>query len=95
MSHNTEQLGRKLRKIRETIGVSRPQFAQLLGMPPTTLKNYELGYRETGSGVLLTIANHPQLASAFPYLMSQDRELDSLQLNEVPSWQEVMKCPAA
>lgn len=38
--------GHKLRAIRETLNLSRPAMAELLGVPPTTLKNYELMYRE-------------------------------------------------
>ena len=39
-------LAAKLRRLREHLGMSRPAFAELLGIPPTTLKNYENGYRE-------------------------------------------------
>ena len=39
-------LAAKLRRIREHLGMSRQAFAELLGIPPTTLKNYENGYRE-------------------------------------------------
>lgn len=36
----------RIRMMREAIGLSRPKFAELIDVPPTTLKNYELGYRE-------------------------------------------------
>lgn len=36
----------RIRMLREALGLSRPKFAELVGVPPTTLKNYELGYRE-------------------------------------------------
>ena len=43
MNLSTLSVGQKIRLIRETVGLSRPKFAELLGVPPTTLKNYELG----------------------------------------------------
>ncbi|RQM78041.1 XRE family transcriptional regulator [Aeromonas jandaei] len=59
---------KRLRTLRENMGLSRPKFADLLGIPPTTLKNYELNYREIGGGVLLLIAQHPQLSVHFHWL---------------------------
>lgn len=38
----------RIRMIREALDLSRPKFAELIGVPATTLKNYELGYREVG-----------------------------------------------
>lgn len=55
MKHTTnlEELttvGKRLRYVRdETLEISRPAMADLMGIPPTTLKNYELGYRDFGS----------------------------------------------
>ncbi|MFQ2147380.1 helix-turn-helix domain-containing protein [Aeromonas jandaei] len=59
---------KRLRTLRENMGLSRPKFADLLGIPPTTLKNYELNYREIGGGALLLIAQHPQLSVHFDWL---------------------------
>ncbi|HGE8241112.1 helix-turn-helix domain-containing protein [Aeromonas veronii] len=43
-------IGRRLRFVRDTaLELSRPKLADLMGIPPTTLKNYELGYRDFGS----------------------------------------------
>ncbi|MGL4889748.1 MAG: helix-turn-helix domain-containing protein [Aeromonas veronii] len=60
---------KRLRQLREQLNLSRPKFADLLGIPPTTLKNYELGYREIGGGLLL-IANHPGLTQYTGWLMT-------------------------
>jgi len=51
----------RLRHLREQLKLSRPKFADKLDIPPTTLKNYELGYREIGGGLFLKVANHPEL----------------------------------
>ncbi|MDO2950581.1 helix-turn-helix domain-containing protein [Aeromonas simiae] len=58
----------RLRILRESLGLSRPKFAAMLGIPPTTLKNYELYYREISGGLLLLIANHPTLSSYLGWL---------------------------
>lgn len=79
MSKHTEQCNetipqlndkcrKRLRKLRERLGLSRPKFADLLGIPATTLKNYELNYREIGGGTLLLIAQHPELSVHFHWL---------------------------
>ncbi|OEC50256.1 MULTISPECIES: helix-turn-helix transcriptional regulator [unclassified Aeromonas] len=61
---------KRLRTLRENMGLSRPKFADLLGIPPTTLKNYELNYREIGGGALLLIAQHPELSTHFIWLVT-------------------------
>ena len=70
MGHLNHEARRRLRKLREALGLSRPKFAEKLGIPPTTLKNYELGYREIGGGLLLLIANHPGLTQYTGWLMT-------------------------
>ena len=61
---------KRLRQLREQLNLSRPKFADLLGIPPTTLKNYELGYREIGGGLFLLIANHPGLTQYSQWLLT-------------------------
>lgn len=60
----------RLRHLREALGKSRPKFASQLGLPPTTLKNYELGYREIGGTLFLLIANHPELNKHAQWLLT-------------------------
>lgn len=59
---------KRLRHLRERLGLSRTKFADMLGIPATTLKNYELSYREIGGGILLLIAQHPELSAHFTWL---------------------------
>ena len=61
---------KRLRQLRELLNLSRPKFADLLGIPPTTLKNYELGYREIGGGLFLLIAYHPGLTQYSQWLLT-------------------------
>ncbi len=63
-------VGQKIRQIRETVGLSRPKFAELLSVPPTTLKNYELGYREVGGAFLVALARHEQFHQFTLWLLS-------------------------
>ena len=70
MSLAPVSVGQKIRHIRETMGLSRPKFAELLGVPPTTLKNYELGYREVGGSFLVALAHQEQLHLFTLWLLS-------------------------
>lgn len=63
-----DECRKRLRQLRERLGLSRPKFADMLGIPATTLKNYELNYREIGGGTLLLIAQHPELSIHFSWL---------------------------
>lgn len=70
---NTECV-KRLKQLRQKMGMSRPKFAELLGIPPTTLKNYENGYREISGGLLLVIAKHPELKQHFQWLCGNGGE---------------------
>ncbi|EKP0260267.1 helix-turn-helix transcriptional regulator [Aeromonas sobria] len=61
---------KRLRRLREHLGLSRPKFADLLGIPASTLKNYELNYRDIGGGTLMLIAQHPELSVHFHWLVT-------------------------
>ena len=72
-------LAAKLRRLREHLGMSRPAFAELLGIPPTTLKNYENGYREAiPASVIVTLANTELTANYTTYLVSNAVAIDAL-----------------
>ena len=45
-----------LRNLRKFLDVSRPTFAEMLQIPPTTIKNYELGYRKVSLTCVQNIA---------------------------------------
>ena len=50
--HTPASLPARLMSIRNHYGVSRTVFAGVLGIPHSTLKNYELGYREIDVNVM-------------------------------------------
>lgn len=66
------------RQLREHLGLSRPKFADMLGIPATTLKNYELNYREISGGPLLLIAQPPELSTHFTWLATGQGELPAI-----------------
>ena len=70
MNNSEVSVGQKIRQIHETVGLSRPKFAELLSVPPTTLKNYELGYREVGGAFLVALSHHAQLHQFTLWLLS-------------------------
>ena len=53
----TKSFGQRVRVLRETIGLSRPKFATAVGICPTTLKNYELNYRELSIPSALAVSS--------------------------------------
>jgi len=72
-------LAAKLRRPREHLQLSRPAFAELLGIPPTTLKNYENGYREAiPASVIITLANTASTARYVPYLLNNSATVDTI-----------------
>ncbi len=76
-------LAAKLRRLREHLKKGRPAFAELLGIPPTTLKNYENGYREAiPASVLITLANTASTANYVPYLLNNSATVDALAMME-------------
>ncbi|GHA16977.1 helix-turn-helix domain-containing protein [Oceanisphaera arctica] len=77
MNPDTSLVGKKIRQIREAMGLSRPRFAELIQVPPTTLKNYELGYREVGGAFLVALAQHPELHKFTLWLLS-DKTIESV-----------------
>lgn len=50
------EFGERIKQIREDRGVSRKELAEELGIPYTTLRNYEMGTREPGHKTLVELA---------------------------------------
>ena len=72
-------LCQKLRRVRDHLGVSRPVFAEMLGIPPTTLKNYEMAYRvSVPASLIIKIANHPYLSYLINYLIDESVPVERL-----------------
>ena len=72
-------LAAKLRLIREHLGMSRPEFAKLLGLNAISIKNWELGYRNVASELIVAVANTPETAQLTNYLLLNEVPVDSLE----------------
>ena len=48
-------VAKRIRQFRESMALTRPKFSDALDVPPSTLKNYELGYRTAGSEFLIAV----------------------------------------
>lgn len=63
MTSDIEQLARRIRQIREHVGLGRHAFAQLVGVSKGTLENSEMGKQRPPAELMLGIAkNWPQFA---------------------------------
>ncbi len=49
-------VGSRIAELRKAHGYTRSAYAEHIGIPHTTLRNYELGVREAGHSFLLTVA---------------------------------------
>lgn len=68
-------IGKKIRELRESEGLTRTQFFELTGIHETTQKEYELGRRENiGIETVMKITNHPRFKKYTLWLMSEDDE---------------------
>ncbi|WP_336797933.1 helix-turn-helix domain-containing protein [Erwinia aphidicola] len=64
-------LGKKIREVRDSEGLSREEFAALTGIPAGTQKHYEMGRRESiGSEILMKITQHPRFQKYALWLMT-------------------------
>ena len=67
----------KLRRVREHLGLPRPKMAEMLDVPPTTLKNYEMAYRvSVPASLLIKITSHPKLTQFAIYLIDENLSVD-------------------
>ncbi len=66
----SQPLGIKIKRIRKSLSLSREEFAKMLDISFSTLKNYELGYRSVSSSLIVAICNHPLLHKYSLWLVS-------------------------
>lgn len=76
--HNVVAIAIRLRVLREQfMSCSRPLFADLIGLPPTTIKNYELGYREVSATLLSAVTVRLGQGAGFYLLTGSTALLES------------------
>lgn len=66
-------VGKKIMELRKEKGYKRDDFAKLLGIPPTTLRNYELGVHEPGHSFIIQMAKFFDVPTDYLLGLSEDR----------------------
>lgn len=67
-------VGKRVMALRKEQGYSRDVFAEKLGIPPTTLRNYELGIHEPGHSFIIQIAREFSVSTDYLLGLSEDRK---------------------
>jgi len=63
-------IGKRIRAVREYLGIARPEFAEQTGIKLSSLKNWELGYREKiPAQVIAQLAEVEQVQPFITYIM--------------------------
>ncbi len=66
------KLGKKIKSIRISEGLTQKRFAEIVGIPLISLKNYELGRKgSVNSSNLLKITNHSQFKKYALWLVTE------------------------
>lgn len=70
----------KLKNIRTDLGLSQRSFADLVGIPESSYKNYELDKREMGANTLMSLLNHPSCEKYSLWFITGNTNPDSGQI---------------
>ncbi|EPU5151300.1 TPA: helix-turn-helix domain-containing protein [Salmonella enterica] len=74
-------IGKKIRELRESEGLTRTQFFELTGILETVQKSYETGKRENiGIETVMKITNHPRFKKYTLWLMTGDLAASTVQI---------------
>lgn len=65
--------GKRLVELRKEKGYNRTQFAEKIGIPATTLRNYENGSREPGHSFLVQMAEEFHVSTDYLLGLTDDR----------------------
>ncbi|RXT02765.1 helix-turn-helix domain-containing protein [Ammoniphilus sp. CFH 90114] len=83
----SEQLGMRLRTLRENNGISQRELAKRLKMPYQNVSNYERGFRQPDYETLLIFANFFEVST--DYLLYGNTSKSFLDTNKCPSMIDV------
>jgi transcriptional regulator with XRE-family HTH domain len=75
-----EQIGNRLRGLREKIGISQRELAKRIDMPYQNISNYERGFRQPDYDTLILLANYYEVTT--DYLLYGNTENILLTTNE-------------
>ena len=74
MMADKKAVGKRIMVLRKEQGYSREVFAGKLGIPPTTLRNYELGIHEPGHSFIIQMAKEFSVSTDYLLGLSEDRK---------------------
>ena len=66
----SRKIGDRMRMVRLHLNLGRNDMADRIGIPRTTLKNYECKYRDLGLAALKGMARDTVLAQYIPFILS-------------------------
>lgn len=84
-------IGERIINLRNSFGMTRVQLAEKLGLPMTTLRNYEIGTREPGHKFILDVAHLFNVTTDYLLGMSDDPRPSSTTENNALSKSEIEK----
>lgn len=67
-------VGKRVMALRKEQGYTREVFAARLGIPSTTLRNYELGIHEPGHSFIIQMAKEFMVSTDYLLGLSEDRK---------------------
>lgn len=67
------EIGNRIAELRKEKGFSRVQFAQQIGIPSTTLRNYETGVREPGHSFIVQMAKEFNVSTDYLLGLTNNR----------------------
>lgn len=79
------EIGNRIAELRKEKGVSRVQFAQQIGIPSTTLRNYETGVREPGHSFIVQMAKEFNVSTDYLLGLTDNRSPNETKKSPEPA----------
>lgn len=79
------EIGNRIAELRKEKGISRVQFAQQIGIPSTTLRNYETGAREPGHSFIIQMAKEFHVSTDYLLGLTDNRKQNDIKKSPEPN----------
>lgn len=79
------EIGNRIAELRKEKGFSRVQFAQQIGIPSTTLRNYETGVREPGHSFIVQMAKEFNVSTDYLLGLTDNRIPNEIKKSPEPA----------
>ena len=77
-------IGDRIKAVRESLGMKQKDFAEMLGMKPTTFNGYEMGSHEPKSDILIAIANKCNVTVDYLVGLSDSPQKEAPNIKKIP-----------